>query len=243
MDKAKLAALQQAGAVAHSVHERIAQIIAPGVNLLELEAIATSMIAEAGMIPAFKGFNNYPAVTCISVNDEIVHGIPKSRVIEDGDVVSVDLGVSSEGWIVDTARTHIAGGGSVEAQKLIATARQALDAIVPLCVEGNHVGDIGATIEKIVTEAGFFVVEDLTGHGVGKTLQEPPTIPNHGRAGTGPVIKNGMVLAIEPIITTISTKIGLAADGWTIIALDGGLAAHDEDTIAVTPNGPIILTR
>ncbi len=239
----KLRSLKQAGEIAAQIHRRISEKVAPGINVLELEALAASLIKEAGLKPAFQGFKGYPAVTCISINDQIVHGIPTSRILEPGDVVSVDLGVTCDGWIVDTARTHIAGSASVESRKFIATAQAALDAAVKFCQDGCRVGDIGAEIEKIVTEAGFYVVEDLTGHGVGKTLQEPPTIPNHGRAGTGPVIKNGMVLAIEPIITTIPTKIGIASDGWTIIAIDDCLSAHVEDTIAITPDGPIILTR
>lgn len=243
MDKTKFDAFSRAGKVAAAIHQQISQAVKPGVNVLDLEKIAAEMINKANMQPAFKGFKGYPAVTCISINDQIVHGIPTDRIIEDGDVVSVDLGVASDGWIVDTARTHIAGQPSQVAKNLVATAEKALSAAIELCCEGQTVGDIGHAIETIVQAAGFHVVEDLTGHGVGQTLQEPPTIPNYGRPGKGQALKNGMVLAIEPIITTVSTQIGIAADGWTIIATDDCLSAHAEDTIIISPDGPIILTR
>lgn len=243
MDKGKQVALTVAGQTAILAHRAAKDILRPGVNVLELEKIIRHTIETAGMSAAFLGYKGYPAASCISVNDEIVHGIPKDITINEGDVVSIDLGVTNDGWIVDTARTYLVGQGEKRLTELINCTQQALDEAIASATAGATVGDIGAAVERVVKNDKFFVVKDLTGHGVGRTLQEPPTIPNHGQTGSGPVLKAGMVLAIEPITTDKPTHLGLAADGWTIVSDNGAIAAHIEDTIIVTNDEPVILTR
>lgn len=243
MDEQQKQSLIEAGKVAADLHLVISKLIKPGVNVLEIEALAKRAIADADMQPAFTGFNGYPAVTCVSINDEIVHGIPTNRVLEEGDIVSVDLGVSKNGWIVDTARTHPVGEVDTILKKLLQVTDKALIESFTVIKPGKTVGDIGAIIEKTVKDGHFYIVRDLTGHAVGKTLQENPTIPNHGRPGKGPTLKEGMVLAIEPITTVESCQIGIAEDGWTIVSDNGTYGAHFEDTVIVTADGPLVLTR
>lgn len=243
MNKDKLSALQAAGKVAGALHTEIGALIRPGLNLLEIEELAEKRIKEAGMKPAFLGYHDYPAVTCLSVNDEIVHGLPRDYILEEGDVLKVDLGVSTDGWLVDTARTHGVGKITPQAQNLLDVTRQALEEAIKLCRVGQTTGDIGAVIEKTVKSAGCAVVPDLAGHGVGRTLQEEPSIMNYGKPGGGVALKEGMVLAIEPITSTKPTKIAILSDDWTIIAENGALTAQFEHTIIITDNEPIVLTR
>jgi len=238
----ELKAHQAVGSVAKKAHAAAKAAIRPGVNVLELEAIIMRVIKEAGMKPAFLGYKDYPAASCISVNDEIVHGIPVDRVLEDGDIVAIDLGVEQGGLIVDTARTHPVGKVSGEVQRLLTVTSNALTAGVKQAKVGNRTGDIGAAVEKVIKAGGFNVVRDLTGHGVGKTLQEPPSIPNFGSPGKGDRLKEGMVLAIEPITSLKPTSIAIRDDGWTIIALNHQPTAHFEDTVVITKDGPIVLT-
>jgi methionyl aminopeptidase len=211
-------------------------------NLLDIEQFVDRRIRENGMTPAFYGYKGYQYATCLSVNDEIVHGLPRDYNLASGDIISVDLGVNCNGWMVDTARTYAVGEVKPQLQKLLTTAKQALSIAVGKAKVGNAVGDIGAAIEKTVTDAGFFIVKDLTGHGVGRKLQEPPTVPNYGREGSGPSLKPGMVIAIEPIISLDPTEIVLKPDGWTITADNGTLSAHFEDTVLITEKGPVVLT-
>jgi methionyl aminopeptidase len=234
--------LQAVGAVAKKAHQAAKNLIKPGVNVLAVEAVIKETIERAGMKPAFLGYKGYPAASCISVNDEIVHGIPTDRILEEGDIVSVDLGVESEGYIVDTARTHPVGQISGELTRLLAVTDSALKAGVGQAKDGHRTGDIGSAVEKVIKSGGFAVIRDLTGHGVGKTLQEPPSIPNFGTPGKGELLKEGMVLAIEPITSLKKTTIAILDDGWTIVALDHRPTAHFEDTVLVTKDGPIVLT-
>ncbi|HSX42011.1 MAG TPA: type I methionyl aminopeptidase [Candidatus Saccharimonadales bacterium] len=238
----KLVALQAAGQVAAQIHQEVAAMIKPGLNLLEIEALANKRINEAGMKPAFPT-NKFPATCCLSVNEEIVHGLPHDFELAEGDVLKVDLGVMSDGWMVDTARTHGVGQISNDAKRLLTVTEAALEAAIKVCRAGNHVGDIGAIVEQTVKAGGCAVIRDLSGHGVGRTLQEEPTIPNFGRPGTGPILKEGMVLAIEPITCLKATKIAVLSDGWTIIAQNGLATAQFEHTILVTDNEPLILTK
>lgn len=243
MTENKITSLKKAGQVAVAAHLAVSKSINPGVNLLELEEIAATTINQHGLKPAFKGYKGYPAVTCLSVNEEIVHGIPVDRLLEDGDLISVDLGVSCNGWIVDTARSYVVGKADPKLNKLVETAQAALDKAVNVAKIGYKTGDIGAAVQKEVEKNGFAVVEELTGHGVGQTLQESPTIYNYGRPGTGKALIEGMVLAIEPIITLEKTEIAVAEDGWTVVSQNGTIGSHAEDTILVTADEPLILTR
>ncbi|HUD20461.1 MAG TPA: type I methionyl aminopeptidase [Candidatus Saccharimonadales bacterium] len=234
--------LRAAGKVAAQIHRLIGERAVIGANLLNLEQLAADIIAENQMTAPFKGFNGYPNVTCLSVNSEIVHGIPKDYELKNGDILSVDLGVACDDWIVDTARTHIVGTADEKARNLVETTRQALAEALKIATVGHTIGDIGATVQEIVENAGFAVVRELHGHGVGRTLQEPPSIPNYGQFGRGLPLKEGMVLAIEPITTLKPSTIAVEDDGWTIIAVKDVPAAHFEDTIIVGQNKCEILT-
>lgn len=242
MDKIKQDSLTQAGKLAAAIHREVAKKIKPGLNLLEIEQYVDERIRKSGMLPAFYGYKGYKYATCLSVNEEIVHGLPHDYTLAAGDIISVDLGVSCNGWMVDTARTHAVGKITPKLQQLLASTNQALSVAINEAKVGNTVGDIGAVVEKTVKDAGFFVVKELTGHGVGKTLQEPPTVPNFGRKGSGTQLKVGMVIAIEPITSVDQTDIAVLSDGWTIIARNGSPCAHFEDTVLITEDGPVVLT-
>ncbi|MEX0594789.1 MAG: type I methionyl aminopeptidase [Patescibacteria group bacterium] len=238
----KLDCLKKAGNIAQKAHAAAKSLIAPGVNVEDIEQAVKKVIVDAQMRPAFLGYKGYPAATCISVNEEVVHGIPSGRILEEGDVVSVDLGVEYGGYIVDTARTHPVGKVTVPVQKLLEVTKEALAKAITKAKIGNKTGDIGDIVQRTVEGAGFQIVRDLTGHGVGKTLQEPPSIPNFGKPGSGAILKEGMVLAIEPITTLEPTTIAVKADGWTIVTMTGTVSAHYEDTVIITQNGPVVLT-
>ena len=238
--------MREACQIAAIVLEKLSTHLAPGVNTYDLDQTGKQLIESYGAVSTVYNYrmgNRYfPAYTCISVNEEIVHGIPNDRILKEGDVVAIDLGVEDNGVIVDTARTHPVGKISQRSALLLRATELALKKGINQAVIGKKTGDIGATIEKIITSAGFYVIRDLTGHGIGKTLQEPPSIPNFGQPGSGTEIKEGMVLAIEPIISTTDTQITVKSDKWTIVALNNCITAHFEDTILVTKDGPLILT-
>jgi len=231
-----------AGQVAAAIHAAVGRMIQPGLNLLTIERAIADQIRQSGTKPAFLGYKGYPAVSCLSVNSVVVHGIPVDYELQEGDVISVDLGVSKNGWIVDTAVTHAVGKISAEVAQLLQVTKKALDEAVPLARLGGHVGDIGAEVQSIVEKSGFFVVRELTGHGVGKELQMPPSIPNFGQSGRGAMIKEGMVLAIEPITALRPVAVDVGADNWTITARPDVICAHFEHTVFVGKNGPVILT-
>jgi methionyl aminopeptidase len=234
---------QAAGLVAWNFFEELNQLIKPGLNLLKIEELARKRISEAGMKGAFLGFKGYPAVTCLSVNSAIVHGIPYDYELQDGDVVAVDIGINNKGYLVDTARTYGVGSLSATNQKLLQVTSQALDAVIPLCTVGTAIGDIGAHIQEVVEDAGFAIVEELTGHGVGKTLQEEPSIPNYGKRGRGRKLEENMVIAIEPITAIKPVRAAVLADGWTIVAEPDVATAHFEHTLLVTAKEPVVFTR
>lgn len=233
----------RAGKVAAKAHKAVEELIKPGINCLEIEKKVGKIIAEADMKPAFKGYKGYPAVTCISVNSVVVHGIPESRVLLEGDIVSVDLGVSCAGWLVDTAQTYKVGKVDPRIDKLLQITELALEKAIEKCRIGNRVGDIASVVQNTVESAGFHVVKELTGHGVGRELQEKPSIPNFGVSHTGSVLKEGMVIAVEPITTLEPASVRLAEDNWTIYSQPAVPSAHFEHTVAITSDGPIVLTR
>ncbi len=242
MDKTQLDSQIKGGKIAYEILEELTGIIKPGVNILELNKFAAEKIERSGCTPAFQGYKGYPDATCICVNEEIVHGIPRDYELQDGDVVTVDLGVTCNGWLVDTARTYPVGQISKTDQQLLDSTKNALDEAIKICRPGIKTGDIGSLVESLIKRDGFAIIKELSGHGVGRTLQEPPSVPNYGRPGTGTVLKEGMVIAIEPITALKPTKIAILDDGWTIMAEQGITTAQFEHTVAITNDGAVVLT-
>lgn len=214
----------------------------PGVTTRELDAIAEQQIRRAGGEPSFKNYRGYPASLCASVNSEVVHGIPGSRMLAEGDILSIDLGVKLKGYHSDMARTVPIGKISAEAQRLIDVTEQSFFAGIQNAKKGNRLNDISQAIEFTVRAAGYTVVRDLVGHGIGRQLHEPPDVPNFSLPRRGPVLKSGMVIAVEPMVNMGEAKVVWLDDGWTVITADGSLSAHYENTIAITDDGPFILT-
>ena len=214
----------------------------PGITTAELDRIAENFIREHGGVPTSKGYRGFPAATCISPNTMVVHGIPGSHRVEEGDLLSVDVGITLDGLVADSAYTFAIGEVDPEAQRLLEVGQQALAAGIEQARSGNRVGDISHAVQQVVEGAGFSVVRSLVGHGVGRSYHEEPQIPNFGRPGRGPALSEGMTLAIEPMITAGRPDVHVHDDGWTISTRDGSLAAHFEHTVAVTETGPRILT-
>lgn len=239
---AELDAMAEAGDLLVKVHELITSMVRPGITGRELDRAAEEMIRAGGAVPSFKGYQGFPATLCISPNDMVVHGIPDKRPFADGDLVSIDCGVTLNGWVADAAITHEVGTVSPEATHLSEKTLESLLAAVEVCVPGNRVGDIGHAVQTVVEEAGLSVVRSLVGHGVGRSMHEDPQVPNYGKAGRGARLTNGMVIAVEPMVTTGGHEVVVGADDWAITTVDGSLAAHQEFTIAVTDDGPRILT-
>lgn len=241
--KQDIAIMRAGGTIAARVLSELAKAAKPGKTILVLDTLAEEIIKKAGGTPSFKGFKGYPAATCISVNDEIVHGIPSDRVLVDGDIVGIDVGVYYKGFHTDTAITVAVGQISSEAQKLIDTTKKSLDIAIKMIKPGLHLGDIQAEIQETIEGAGFSVIRDLAGHGVGRNLQEAPSIPNYGQNGHGLVLKEGMTLAIEPMTAMGDWQVKMLDDGWTVVTADQSLSAHFEHSIAVTKAGCEILTQ
>jgi len=216
--------------------------IRPGVTTRELDEAAERFIRSQGAVPAFKGYRGFPGSICASPNAMVVHGIPGPYKLERGDILSVDVGVVFEGWVADAARTFAVGPITPVAQKLLDTTAGALFAAVPHCVAGNRLGDISHAIQQHVEADGFSIIRSLVGHGIGRDMHEDPQIPNYGPAGRGPRLEEGMVLAIEPMVTAGRHQVRMADDHWSIFTQDGSLAAHFEFTIAITADGPRVLT-
>jgi methionyl aminopeptidase len=221
----------------------MAENIRPGVTTAELDAIAEEHIRSRGGVPTFKGYRGYPASICTSPNDMIVHGIPGPYRLEEGDVLSVDVGVTKQGFVGDAAYTFPVGEISDEAQRLLEVCQAALEAAIEQCRPGNRLSDLGHAVQKVTEEAGFAVVRSLVGHGVGRTMHEDPQIPNFGEPGRGPTLAPGMTFAIEPMINAGSPDIVVLEDRWSIVTDDGSLSAHFEHTVAITDAEPRILTR
>ncbi len=231
------------GQMLGKVLELVGKNVAPGITPVELATIARKEVKALGGIPTFLGMYGFPDVICISVNDEIVHGIPKKKEIREGDIVSYDFGVTYNGMITDAARSTIAGTGTPQATRLLKGTLESLNAGIDVLKDGVRVGDISSAVEKVLNKYGFGIVRELVGHGVGHELHEDPNIPNYGPAGQGPILKAGMTIAIEPMTTLGSHNISTDSDGWTIRTEDGSLAAHFEDTILITEDSYEILTR
>ncbi len=234
----QLGAMRKAGALLYEVHCKLREVIKPGMSTAELDAYAEDLIRKQHAIPSFLDYHGYPATLCTSVNDEVVHGIPSDKtILKDGDVISVDCGVILDGWQSDSAFTVGVGTISEKNRQLIEATEQAFFKGIAQAVSGNHIGDIGATIQKYAQDRGYGVVRDLTGHGIGRAMHEDPSVPNFGRMGHGIRLRPGMTLAIEPMITMGNYQVAELEDGWTIVTQDGSVCAHYEHTIAVLPSG------
>jgi methionyl aminopeptidase len=239
---AEMEKIARAGGVVAATIAHVGEHVVPGVTTGELDRIAERFILERGGVPTSKGYKGYPAAICISPNDMIVHGIPGRYRLSEGDVVSCDVGVTLDGLIADSAATFPVGEIDPEAQRLLDVCQSALAAGIEQARVGNRVGDISHAIQEVVEEGGFSVVRALVGHGVGRSYHEEPQVPNFGLPGRGVQLVEGLTIAIEPMITAGSSHIVVADDGWSISTDDGSLSAHFEHTVAVTPDGPRILT-
>jgi len=238
----ELTYMKNAGRVVAETLAMIEKVIRPGITTAEIDKLAETFIRSHGAIPSFKGYGGFPASICASVNDVVIHGIPSNRILKDGDIISIDCGAILNGYHGDAARTFAVGSISNEAQKLIEVTRDSFFKAVEKAVVGNRLTDISAAVQRHAEDFGYSVVRDFVGHGIGKSMHEDPQVPNYGVAGKGPKLVHGMVLAIEPMINIGTYKVKIKPDGWTVVTSDGCLSAHYENTVAITNNGPEILT-
>ena len=241
--EAELETMARSGRVVADTLDLLEREAAPGVTLLELDRIAEEYIRSRGGVPTFKGYRGFPGSICASPNSMVVHGIPGPYRLAEGDVLSIDVGVTLDGYVGDSATTVIIGRGSEEARNLIDVCWQGLAAAIEQCRVGNRLGDVSHAVQQVVEAKGYGVVRSLVGHGVGRQMHEDPQIPNYGPAGRGPRLASGMVFAIEPMITAGDFEIVAGDDGWAVYTRDGSLAAHCEHTVAVTVQGPRVLTQ
>ena len=240
---AELDRMRASNALVAAVLSELRRLVAPGVSTLDLDAVAERQIREAGAVPAFKGYQGYPSTLCASVNDAVVHGIPSTTSLADGDIVSLDMGVVLDGFYGDSAITVPVGTISDKVTELLRVTRDALDLAIEQVRVDRHVSDLGHAVQQHVEAHGFSVVREFVGHGIGTKLHEDPQIPNYGDPGHGPRLAPGMVLAIEPMVTLGKPAVKVLEDRWTAVTRDGSLAAHFEHTVAVTDVGPEVLTR
>jgi methionyl aminopeptidase len=240
---AEIQKMRTSGIALRQVHEAVKAAVRVGATTMDLEEAAAAKVAELGVKPAFLHYHGYPAILCTSVNDEVIHGIPnKKRVLKDGDVVSVDCGVIVDGFYSDCATTHKVGTVSAKVEKLLKVTEASLYAAIDKAVVGGRLFDISHAVQAMCEGEGFGVVREFVGHGIGRNMHEDPQLPNYGDAGKGPRLKAGMVLAIEPMINLGSPEVKVLEDGWTAITVDGSMSAHFEHTVAITNDGPMILT-
>jgi methionyl aminopeptidase len=236
--------MRRAGHIVRQVLDEMRVMVKPGITTMDLERAAEKLIREFGAKPAFKGYYDYPCVLCTSVNDEIVHGIPsENRTLKEGDLVSIDCGVVLEGYYGDSAVTVPVGSVTPDAKKLLDVTEQSLYKGIDAAVVGATVGDVGAAVQQFVESNGFSVVREFVGHGIGTRLHEDPQVPNYGTKGHGPKLREGMVIAIEPMVNAGKCGARLLEDKWTAVTEDGSFSAHFEHCVAVTSSGPVILTR
>lgn len=240
--KSDLAMLRESGRILAEVIFELEKSVVPGITTAEIDRVAEELISRRKVVPAFKGYRGFPAVSCVSVNEEIVHGIPGSRIIKDGDNVSIDLGVNYRGYFSDAAVTVIAGTPLPDMARLVGVTRQALYEGIKAAMVGCRLGDVSHAIQKFVERNGFSVVREFVGHGIGRQLHEEPEVPNYGMPGRGPLLKEGMVLAIEPMVNMGTWRSEILDNGWTAVTGDRLPSAHFEHTVAVTDQGPEILT-
>jgi len=235
--------MREANLIVARVLNELGRLVKPGVTTGELDQRAEEMISKAGARSGFKGYHGYPANICTSVNEQVVHGIPNGRRLKEGDIISIDVGVIYHGFYGDSAWTFPVGGLDGEAQRLLAVTRESLYKGIEKAVVNCRVSDISAAVQQHVESHGFSVVRDFVGHGVGTSLHEEPQVPNYGKPGRGPKLQAGMVLAIEPMVNSKGPGVRVLGDRWTAVTADGGLSAHFEHSVAVTENGPWILSE
>ena len=240
---AELEKMRAANALVAGVLGELQALVAPGVTTQELDAVAEERVRGASALPAFKGYQGYPATLCASINEAIVHGIPSARQLVAGDIVSLDMGVVLDGYYGDSAVTVGIGSVSAEASALLRVTREALDLAIEHARVGGRVSDLGHAVQGHVEANGFSIVREFVGHGIGTKLHEEPQIPNYGEPGRGPRLMEGMVLAIEPMVNTGGPGMRVLDDGWTAVTSDGSLSAHFEHSVAITKEGPVILSR
>lgn len=240
---AEIEKMRQAGRKTALIMAGIEDMIKPGVTPLDLDRKAGEIIAREGAKTAFKGYMGYPAHICVSINEEVVHGIPRNRPLNEGDIVGVDLGAVYDGFYGDMARTFSIGKVNEEQKKLIRVTEESLWKGIEQCVPDNRLGDISNAVEQWVVKHGFSVVRDFVGHGIGTKMHEDPPVPNYGKPKTGPKLQVGMVLAIEPMVNLGKADVRILSDGWTVVTKDGKMSAHFEHTVAITENGPEVLTK
>jgi methionyl aminopeptidase len=238
----EIAKMARAGAILVDTLEALEGAIAPGVSTGQLDQLAERFIRERGATPTFKGYRGFPGSICASPNAMIVHGIPGPYRLKPGDIVSIDVGVTLGGWVADAARTFAVGEVGAATQNLLAATERSLHAGVAQCVPGKRMGDVSSAIQSVAEGAGLSVVRSLVGHGIGRSMHEDPQVPNYGRAGAGPPLEEGMVLAVEPMVCAGGARVRVGGDGWAIFSADGSPAAHFEFTVAITADGPRVLT-
>jgi methionyl aminopeptidase len=234
--------MARAGAILAATMDAIERKVRPGVSTAELDKLAERFIRAQGATPTFKGYRGFPGSICASPNAMIVHGIPGAYSLKSGDIISIDVGVTLDGWVADAARTFAVENVDDQVQSLLVATERSLHAGVAQCRDGNRMGDVSSAIQCVVEGAGFSVVRSLVGHGVGRSMHEDPQVPNYGKPGKGPLLEHGMVLAIEPMTTAGRPGVRVGGDGWAIFSQDGSPAAHFEFTVAITAAGPLILT-
>ena len=234
--------MRQAGRITAAARSLAREMVTPGITTAQIDREVRRFIEKSGAIPTFLGYGGYPASVCLSVNEEVIHGIPGHRVLKEGDIVSVDVGATYKGYVGDCAGTYVAGQASPEAARLIEVTRQSFFEGIKLARAGNRVGDISHAVQEYVEKNGFGVVREYVGHGVGTVMHEAPEVPNFGSAGRGPRLLKGMTIAVEPMVTQGTWEVRVLKDGWTVVTKDGKLAAHYENTIAITDGEPEILT-
>ena len=241
--KKELEKMRAAGQLAGQVLAKLRTMVQPGVSTIEIDQAAERMIRDAGALPTFKGYNGFPYSICASVNEQVVHGFPSSYKLKEGDIFSIDCGATLEGFVGDTATTVPVGTVDESWLKLVRVTEECLELAIEQCRPGKHLGDIGWAVQQHAEANGYSVVRDYVGHGIGRRMHEDPQIPNYGKPGLGPKIKSGYVFAVEPMVNLGTHYTKVLPDGWTVITLDGKPSAHVEHTIAITDDGPEVLTR
>ncbi|MCR4398494.1 MAG: type I methionyl aminopeptidase [Firmicutes bacterium] len=234
--------MRAAGAIVAGALAEVERMVAPGTLTIDIDRVVEEYVTRRGAIPAFKGFRGFPASACVSINEEVVHGIPGPRRLNEGDIVSVDVGAIVEGYVGDAAVTIPVGRVSAESLRLIQVTRECLERAIAACVAGGRLSDIGHAVQTHAELNGFSVVRDYVGHGIGKSMHEDPQVPNFGPPGMGPVLRPGMTLALEPMINAGGSQVKVGPDRWTVVTADGSRSAHFEHTVALTEDGPLVLT-
>lgn len=238
----EIEAMRRAGRVVADAHRRLAEVLKPGMTTQDVDDFVASVLKEHGATPSFKGYQGFPANVCVSINEEVVHGIPGNRVLAEGDIVSVDIGAIVDGYHGDAAWSYAIGQVDPQSQALLEVGEQSLYAAIEQAKVGNRLSDIGHAVQTYVEAKGFSVVRDFVGHGIGRSMHEAPQVPNFGPPGRGPRLKSGMTLAIEPMVNAGNYEVEILADQWTVVTRDGSRSVHFEHTVAITEEGTEILT-